>query len=83
MNFLHRIVLFVINLIFSFASFQSAPVVLVVLAPLAALVVLVVQDSEKLMEVLVHTTARAMVAATFILKPMVCTMVIPKVPVSH
>ena len=35
------------------------------------------------MEVLVHITARAMVAATLILKPMVYTMAIPKVPVSH
>ena len=35
------------------------------------------------MEVLVHITARAMVAATLVLKPMVYTMAIPKVPVSH
>ena len=75
-----------INLIFFFASFQSIPVVLVVLAALVALAplgVLVAQHSEKLMEVLVHITARAMVAATLVLKPMVYTMVIPKVPVSH
>ena len=35
------------------------------------------------MEVLVHITARAMEAAKFILKPMVYTVELQKVPVSH
>ena len=35
------------------------------------------------MEVLVHITVRAMVAAALISKPMVYTVAIPKVPVSH
>ena len=72
-----------VRTLFFFASFQFHPVIPGVLAAPAVLVILVVQDSEKLMEVLVHITARAMVAAMFILKPMVYTMAILKVPVSH
>merc|ERR1712008_15264 len=50
---------------------------------LVVLVVLAIHHSKKLMEELVHITARAMEAVKFIFKPMVYTVELQKVPVSQ